>query len=325
MNLRQIQYFVVLAEELHFRRAAERLAITQAPLSVAIQSLERELGTMLFRRTQRRVELTEMGMAFRRHAIEILERLDYGITDMKELVAGNAGRLRIGFTSAAPLLTFFPNMIASFCLRYPKVQVTLHDLPSTSQLSALQAHEIDVGIMRGTGQGQAADIAYTRLFRDRLIVVMRTDNPLATKPDLCLADLRDEKFLFYPPRSGIGIGDLLRELCAKRGFTPNVVQEVIDTSALVCLAATGMGVAVVPSELQCINVPNTVFRTLSDEDMVTDVWLVARAGEPSPLIATFNTIVKGALAAWKKDDAQSIFASTIGPEGGAAQVALETP
>ena len=315
MNLRQIQYFTVLAEELHFRRAAERLAITQAPLSVAIQTLERELGTMLFRRTQRRVELTEMGVAFRRHAIEILERVDLGLTDMKDLVAGDAGRLRIGFTSAAPLLTFFPKMIAAFRLRYPRVQVTLRDLPSTSQIAALQAHEIDVGIMRGYNQtAQAADLSYTRLFRDRLIVAMHVDNPLAAAPELRLADLKDEKFLFYPPRSGIGICDLLRDLCVKRGFVPDVVQEILDSSAIVCLAATGLGIAVVPSELQCINVPNTVFKTLADEDAVTDVLLVARAGEPSPLIAAFNNIVRGSLAAWKKDDAQSAFASVAGVE-----------
>lgn len=309
MNLRQLHYFVVLAEELHFRRAAERLAITQAPLSVAIQTLEREIGAQLFHRTQRRVELTEIGAMFRTHAIAILERVELSRSDVRDIVAGEAGQLRIGFTSAASLLSFFPNMICAFRLKYPKVQVALRDLTSATQISALQSRELDIGIMRAKSDQHPADISYTRLLRDRLVVAMHVDNPLGNIPNLKIADLRDEPFLFYPPRSGIGIYDLLRELCAKRGFSPNIVQEVFDSSAIVCLAATGLGIAVVPSELSCINVPNVRFKSLIDGDAVTDVWLVSRAGEPSPLIASFRHMVQASVQAWKLEAPQSGFAA----------------
>ncbi len=309
MNLRHLRYFVVLSEELHFRRAADRLAITQAPLSVAIQTMEREIGAQLFHRTQRRVELTEIGAVFRDHAIAILDRVERSLTDVQDIVAGEAGQLRIGFTAASSLLSFFPNMVCAFCLKYPKVQVTLRDLTSAAQIAAVQSRELDVGIMRGKSDQQPAGITYTRLIRDRLVVAMRDDNPLAKVPSLKVADLRDEPFLFYPPRSGIGLYDLTRELFAKRGFSPKIVQEVFDSSAIVCLAATGLGIAVVPSELQRINLPNVVFKSLIDSDAVADVWLVSRAGEPSPLIASFRHMLQAAVEAWKLDDPQSELAA----------------
>lgn len=305
MNLRQLRYFVVLAEELHFRRAAERLSITQAPLSVAIQMLEREVGAQLFHRTQRRVELTEIGATFRTHASAILERVDLSLSEIRDIVAGEAGHVRIGFTSASSLLSFFPDMVCAFRLKYPKVQVTLRDMTSTVQIAALQSRDIDVGIMRGKGDQLPADISYTRLIRDRLVVAMHVDNPLTSLPQLKIDDLRDEPLIFYPPRSGVGIGELLRELCAARGFTPNVVQEVFDSAAIVCLAATGLGVAVVPSELQRIQIDNVQFRPLIDADAATDVWLVSRAGEPSPLIAGFRHMMLAAVKLWQMTDPYS--------------------
>ena len=308
MNLRHLRYFVVLSEELHFRRAADRLSITQAPLSVAIQTMEREIGAQLFRRTQRRVELTEIGAMFKTHALAILERLDRSLSEVHDIVAGDAGQLRIGFTAASSLLAFLPNMICSFCLQYPKVRLTLRDMTSAAQITALQARELDVGIMRGKSDHQPADIAFTRLIRDRLVVAMRDDNPLAKASALTVADLRDEPLLFYPPRSGIGLYDLTRELFAKRGFTPKIVQEVFDSAAIVCLAATGLGVAIVPSELQRINLPNMVFKSLVDDDAVTDLWLVARAGEPSPLMIRFRHMLQASVSAWKLEDPQSLLA-----------------
>ena len=304
MNLRQLRYFVVLAEELHFRRASDRLAITQPPLSVAIQALEREIGALLFHRNQRHVELTEIGVIFRGHAAAILDRVDLSLRDVRDVLSGEAGQLRIGFTSASALLSFFPKMICAFRLRYPKVQVTLRDLTSANQIAALLAREVDVGIMRGKSSQRPVNLSFTRLIRDRLVVAMHSDNPLSRVADLKIADLRDEPFLFYPPGSGIGISDLLRELCAKRGFSPDVVQEVLHSSALVSLAATGLGIAVVPAELQRMNVENVVFKRLVDEDAVTDLWLVSRAGEPSPLLSSFRHMLLASVNSWKLEDAQ---------------------
>lgn len=299
MDLRQFRYFSVLAEELHFRRAAERLNITQAPLSVAIQGLERELGAQLFHRTQRRVSLTEHGIAFWEHAASVLDRFDRGMIDMKERISGHAGRLRIGFTAASSLLPFFPHIISTFRNSYPGVEVTLRDLTSVGQISALQDRAIDVGFIRSQQAHASSDISYTKLLRDPLVVAMCEDNPLAALPELCIADLKDASLIFYPPRSGIGIYDQVMRACAKNGFSPHIVQEAQDASTLIGLAATGLGVAIVPSELQCIAVPHVLYRPLTDEDAITELFFACRAGEASAHVTNVRHLAQSAAAGWR--------------------------
>ena len=300
MDLRQLRYFVVLAEELHFRRAAERLNITQAPLSVALQKLERELGGQLFHRTQRRVELTELGILLRENALAILDRVDRSLADINNLVAGEAGRLRIAFTAATSLLSFFPSLIHTFRTRFPKVQVTLLDLSSVEQIHGLQTREIDIAIVRHQPTHPPADISFSKLARDGLVVAMHQGHPLADVVQLTIADLRNESFIFYPRQSGIGIYDHFIELCAKRSFSPIIVQEARDSSTIIGLAATGLGIAVVPSGLRYINIPNIVFKPLIDEDAVTDLLMACRAGEANPRVASFRQIAQASLAAWKR-------------------------
>ncbi|TPG16423.1 LysR family transcriptional regulator [Sphingomonas koreensis] len=313
MDLRQLRYFVVLADELHFRRAAERLNITQAPLSVAIQTLERELGGQLFHRTQRRVELTELGATFRDHATSILARVERSVAEVREIVTGQAGQLRLGFTSASSLLSFFPHIICAFRLKYPKVRVTLRDLSSAGQIQALQHREIDVGIIRSHNAPQPADIAVTRLLQDRLVAAMHADNPLNTMKSITIADLRDVPLIFYPRQSGVGIYPHFMKSCAKHGFIPNIVQEAYDSSTIIGLAAAGLGVAVVPPELQCIAVPNVSYRPLMDDDALTELLLVSRAGEPSALIAGFKHMVQMSLAVWQRDNPDAVPKSSMQP------------
>lgn len=303
MDLRQLRYFSVLADELHFRRSAERLNITQAPLSVAIQTLERELGAQLFHRTNRHVALTEYGAAFRIHADAVLDRVARGIADMHEMVSGHAGRLRIGFTAASSLLPFFPQIVSAFRTAYPRVEVTLRDLSSAGQIVALQDREIDVGFIRSHQAHPPADIAFTKLLQDPLVVAMRDDNPLSERPVLTIGDLREEPLIFYPPRSGIGIYDQVMRACARNGFSPYVVQEAQDASTLIGLAATGLGVAIVPSELQCIAVPHVLYRPLADKEAMTELLLAARAGEASAPIANFRRLAQGAVSARRKEAA----------------------
>ena len=296
MDLREMRYFAVLAEELHFRRSAERLNITQAPLTVAIQKLEKELGAQLFQRTNRRVALTEYGVAFRVHTEAVLERVDRSIADMKEMVSGDTGRLRIGFTAATSLLPFFPQIVSGFRTAYPRVAVTLRDLSSAGQIAALQDRDIDVGFIRGHQPHPPMDISFTKLLQDPLVVAMRDDNPLSERPVLTISDLRNERLIFYPPGSGIGIYDQVMRACAKNGFVPSVVQEAQDASTLIGLAASGLGVAIVPSELQCIAMPNILYRPLADREAITELFLAARAGEASAPIANLRRMAQGAIA-----------------------------
>jgi DNA-binding transcriptional LysR family regulator len=297
MDLRQLRYFVVLAEELHFRRAAERLHITQSPLSLAIQALERELGGQLFLRTQRRVALTEIGVALRADAIAILDRVEQSREAIQDLISGEAGQLRIGFTPASSLLSFFPRLISQFRSAHPNVRVLLRELSSIAQIGALQAREIDVGIIRKPLSHHDSDISLTRLVTDALVVALHRDHRLCDRSELHLAELRDEAFIFYPRQGGVGIYDQIIGLCAKRGFTPAIVQEAQEASTLIGLAATGLGVAIVPSGLRHISIPNILFKPLADADAVTEVFLASRIGEANARIAVFRRMALAILAA----------------------------
>lgn len=288
MDLRQLRYFLVLADELHFRRAAERLNITQAPLSLAIQALEQELGALLFNRTNRRVELTEGGAALRVEARAILERVQRSRETIRDLADGITGSLRIGVTPACVLMPFFGNLVSAFRSARPKVRVTLHELPSRDQLIGLQARELDAAILRNPPRRFATDIALTRLIADPLVIAMSSTHPLRDRPSLAIADLRDEPFVNYPRQSGVGIHEQVIALCALRGFTPRVVQEAGETLTLLGLAATGFGLAFVPSGLVHITVPNLIFKPLSDQDASTEVCLGIRADDSSATLSTFR-------------------------------------
>lgn len=297
MDLRQLRYFTVLAEELHFRRAAERLHITQAPLSLAIQALERELGGPLFHRTQRRVALTEIGAVLRADAAAILDRVEQSRAVIQDLVSGEAGQLRIGFTPASSLLSFFPRLISQFRSAHPNVRLLLRELPSGGQLGALQARDLDVGIVRKPVSHQASDLTLTRLATDALVVAMHRGHRLAERSVLEIAELRDEAFIFYPRQAGVGIYDQIIGLCERRGFAPRIVQEAQEASTLIGLAATGLGVAIVPSGLQHVSLPNILFRPLADADAVTELFLASRIGEANARIAAFRRMALAILAA----------------------------
>src|SRR5712675_1905664 len=172
MNLRQLRYFVILAEELHFRRAAERLHITQAPLSLAIQALERELGTTLFVRTQRRVSLTESGALLRADALAILDRIEQSRATIRDFETGTIGEIKIGVTPASSLLPFFPKLISTFRAAHPRVRILMKEMTSRDQIQGLQQRDIDIGIVRNPPQKDVSDLSFVKLLSDPLVVAM---------------------------------------------------------------------------------------------------------------------------------------------------------
>ena len=300
MKLNQLRYFVLLAEELHFRRAAERLGITQAPLSLAIQELERELGGQLFHRTRRKVALTEIGLLLQDNARSILAKIDRTVDDIRKMLDGEAGELRIGFTAASSLLSFFPSLVHAFRTKYPEVRVVLEDMPSTSQITALLARELDAGIIRTPPRFKPpADITATRLLTDPLVVAVDPTHHLHTRREINLAELRNERFVFYPRSYGIGIYDYFIQLCGKRSFVPTIVQEAREASTIIGLVATGLGIAVVPSSLRYIGIPNIVYVPLADADATTELLLVYRAGEANSRVANLSQMARAKALPWK--------------------------
>lgn len=279
MNLKQLQYFSVLAEELHFRRAAEKLNITQSPLSIAIQNLEQELGAKLFHRNQRSVQLTEVGRRLYDHAQGLISRLEHCEQDIRAIVNGKAGQLRIAFTAASSLLSPFPKLISAFQKKFPEIDVQLQSMTTVQQISALSEGTIDIGLLRRPRQSIPAEISTRRLATDRLVVALPSGHPLTSKSVVAIPELAKEKFIFFPRKMGIGIYDQFIKLCGKWGFAPDIVQEAEEATTIVGLVAAGLGVAVVPGGLRYIQIPNLEFRHIADEDAITELLLAFRTGE----------------------------------------------
>lgn len=296
VDLRQLKYFVVLAEELHFRRAAMRLHITQAPLSLAIQGLERELGAQLFNRTRRRVELTASGNAFRADAAAILQRVQQSRETIRDMAEGVAGQLRVGITPASSMLPFFPKLIASFRTERPHVRIIIREVHSEEQLLALQADDIDIGIIRNPPRRNPPELAIVKLLSDPLLLALHSGHRLAAQDSVGIAELREETFINYPRTSGTGIYQQVIRLCALKGFTPKVFQEVQEALTLLGLVAAGFGVALVPSGLSYVAIPNILFKSVVDSEATTEIHLASRLREQNPAVEAFRRLALGSLA-----------------------------
>ena len=287
MHVKHLEYFVVLAEELHFRRSAERLGITQAPLSLAIQALETELGARLFHRTSRSVALTEAGFSLMNDAKHILARIDLAKENVWQTVSGQVGRLRLGFTNASSLSPLFPKLIHAYRTQRPNVQIGLHELSSSQQIEQLDARELDVGLLRLPLSTPPSNLVFTPLLEEPLLLAMHAGHPLAKAKSIKIADLRNEPFIAYPRQAGVAVHEQTVALCAKRGFEPYVVQEAQQASTLIGLTATGLGIALVPATLKAIAIPGVMFRDLDDDDTKTTLYIAHRHGDVNSRVQQF--------------------------------------
>lgn len=286
MELRQFRYFVAVAEELHFSRAALRLHISQPPLSLQIQSIEREIGVLLFKRDRRNVELTDAGQMFLVEARSALVQAQRAIDAAKRFARGEVGTLRVEFTTSAPLLPNFPKAIRSFHDQYPDVHLELKIQNSHSILEALKLGKVDIGFIRPARQTVLPrEVNSIQLYKDRLMLVLPADHVLATfKGPVPLKELMDEDFLLRPIQRDGGFYDQIFELCAQAGFVPRVVQEIQDTATAFGLVAAGLGVTIAPKSLQAINLSDIVWRDIDVEaGAESRVLLVYRDDMQSPL------------------------------------------
>lgn len=275
INLRHLGYFVVLAEELHFRRTAEKLGIAQGPLTLAIQALEAEFGASLFNRSRRSVVLSESGAALLEDARAILARISTARETVRQTVAGELGQLRLGFTNASSLAAFFPALIHAYRLQHPNVAVSLREMTSARQLDGLENRDIDVGLLRLPAKAPPGLVLHA-LVQDRLVVVMHAGHKLSARALLHISDLRNEAFIAYPRESGVAMFAQMMNLCEARGFTPRIVQEAQQASTLIGLAATGLGIAIVPESLSVIALAGVKFMPLADADAASTLYIAQR-------------------------------------------------
>ncbi|NGO46875.1 LysR substrate-binding domain-containing protein [Streptomyces ureilyticus] len=267
MELRQLRYFVAVAEELHFSRAAERLRIAQPALSQQIQRLEAGLGVELLVRNRRRVALSPAGAAFLREARETLACADRAALTAQRTAAGELGQLTLGFVGSA-MDELLPRALPVLRTRYPNLRLVLREMTSTEQVAALGRGELDLGLLRPPSP-PVPGLRIRLVVREPLVAALPRGHPLADRERLTPVDLRDEPFVLFPRVKGPWLHDMITGYCGSRGGShPRVVQEAVMMQTITALVAAGTGLALVPASQQAITRAGLVFRPLADPPLV---------------------------------------------------------
>ncbi|MHC5932972.1 LysR family transcriptional regulator [Nostoc sp.] len=303
MELRHLRYFVTLAEELHFGRAAERLHIAQPPLSQQIRQLEKELGFELFHRTKRNVQLTEAGQVFLGEVQQIMRQLQQAIEVGRQTSRGEIGQLVVGFVSSAAY-NILPTILRTFRSSVPGVSIELHELTTDQQLEWLREGRMDVGFLRPPVEENR--FSCETIFQEPLMVALPEAHLLASQSNVCLTSLANEPFILFPRILAPGLYDLIISLCQQAGFSPKVAQEAIQMQTIVSLVAAEMGVAIVPASLQNLQRIGVVYKTLQEPmpkvaivaDVGVAIAIIWRKNEISPTVLRFLEIVKQAAQEW---------------------------
>jgi DNA-binding transcriptional LysR family regulator len=270
IELRHLRYFVAVAEDLHFGKAANRLGISQPPLSQQILALEREIGARLFERSNRRVELTNAGENFLREAREVLERVDAAAVRAERIHRGQVGELKVGFFGSAPFVEGFQKLVFDFRAEHPDVDLILEEMPTYQQVDSILDGRLDLGFVRPL-QPRLESIQSVEISRERLMVVTRMDHPLAARPgDLSMADLASEPMVLYASSIGSGLYQKIVDLCRDSGFAPNVVQAA--------------NISILPESLRRLALDGLKFVPLREPKAQTAVWLAKRSDDRSSLV-----------------------------------------
>lgn len=287
MELRHLRYFVAVAEELHFGRAAARLGIAQPPLSRQIHDLEAELGFALFERSRPRVRLTAAGSVLATHARSVLEAIDVGVREARRTSLGEQGRVRVGYPSSLAH-SGLTELLRAFRARFPGVEVGLQPLSTSDVIATLKRDQIDVGFVRGPVEDPALSIERVR--REALVLALPAQHPLAGKKRIALTSIAAEPFVFFPRERAPAFFDLLVSLCREAGFSPRVAQEVPQTDVL-SLVAAGFGISMVPASVLETRRPDLVLRPIIGSP-TTELLIAWRAGDSSPALQQFVDVVR---------------------------------
>ena len=279
IELRHLRYFVAVGETLHFGRAAERLNISQPPLSRQIAMLERELGVKLFDRSARGVRLTPSGAALLPRAQRLLQEAQTLVGGAGELARGEVAVLNLGFL-AASAYGVLPSLLPSFRRARPGIRVTLSEATSDRQLASLMDGSLDAGILLPP-VGRPS-LAFLPLAREPLVAALPAARRWPSR--LTLSRLAREPFILFPRQAGPGLHDLITRFCERAGFVPRVEQEAVQMPTIVSLVAAGMGVALVPSSLRSMRRMGVVYRALADAPTV-EIGLAWRVRDVSPAVA----------------------------------------
>ncbi|MYB02894.1 MAG: LysR family transcriptional regulator [Acidimicrobiaceae bacterium] len=294
VNFQRLRYFVAVADELHFGRAAEQLNMSQPPLSQQIRLLEREMDTTLFDRSTRRVTLTDAGTFLYPEAVRLLAAADGVDRLMDQHRHGQAGTLRVGFVDSAAY-EVMPRVLSEYRRRWPRVGYELHSMSSDEQVQALRAGQIDLGI--GRAAADARNVEATLVMHEPLLVAAGAAHRLAAAAQARLADLADEPIIGFDRGVSPSLHAVLASMLATEGVAYDPIIEATEYATILGFVAAGEGVAIVPSSVQTFRPPGLRYLRLRDERATVPLLLLTRAGEPPPLVVQALDVVAELYAA----------------------------
>jgi DNA-binding transcriptional LysR family regulator len=294
-DFRQLRYFVAVAEELSFTRAAQRLHISQPPLSQQIQALEQDLGARLFDRDKRNVALTEPGRILLEQARQILAKAEETRAHVGDAASGFSGVLRLAYTISVTFHRALPQTLLRFRQNAPKVRMQLHEMYSEPQFTALRADQIDAGFVRDEPrhESDARALRLDVIDYEPLVLAVPCGHRLAGKDSAQLGDLANEVFVSQPRELAATLYDRLVQLGAKAGFHPRIGQQAQQINGLLALVAAGIGLALVPASMRAVQLGGVSYVSLEDPEAYLLLAVASRKDNPSPVLAKFLQIVKG--------------------------------
>jgi DNA-binding transcriptional LysR family regulator len=293
-TLVQLRCFVTLAEELNFRRAARRLNMSQPPLSRHIQALEHEIGTTLVERSRRSVELTTAGASFARLSRRILDQTADAYRQTQQIARGDAGEITISFTALASY-ALVPLMIALLRRHYPAIALTLREMTTPQQLSALSSRQVDICLLRPPVA--LPNIRTTRILRERMMAAVPAKHRLAKRKRIDIADYNDNVLVTYPPVEGPYFHGMVTGLLQTAGVYPSAIQYITQTHAILGCVAAGVGIALVPESAKACLPQGVILRPLvGAEGVHVDLVMTSPVETSNPATARVVALIEKHLA-----------------------------
>jgi DNA-binding transcriptional LysR family regulator len=293
IELRQLRYFLAVAEHLNFTRAAEQMGIAQPPLSQHILSLERQLNVKLFVRSRREVLLTPEGEALVTYARRLNNTTQIAAQVVQAIARGEDGPLALGAIFSS-IYAVIPRILPPFIERYPKVKLHLQEMTISQQITALKDHRIDAGIVRGPISER--ELEAITLFEEPFVAVVPTGHRLCAEKTVTLAQIAGEPLIQVFPSANRDFSRRMFGALLDKGYKLNVVQEVSDTHTLIGLVAAGVGVSLVPASLQAIQISQVKYLPLRERTPLTTLQLVFNKENSSAVLRNFVDLVAGMAA-----------------------------
>ena len=286
MELRHIRYFLAVAEERNFTRAAARVGIGQPPLSQQIKDLEHEVGAALFRRIPQGAELTDAGRAFLEHVRPIPPQAERAVRSAQRAARGEIGSLRVGYTGSAPFNPIVTGAIRAFKRAYPDVDLTLEESNTAHLIGGLRENLLDAAFLRSEHLG-SDDLQLHPLSEEPMVVALPAGHPAAKSARVDLRQLRDEPLIQTPRGVGQTLFDTVIAACRAAGFEPTLGQPAPQMGSVVNLVAAELGYSLVPASFRQVQVTGVAYREIEGLTPVAKLALASRRGETSGIVRNF--------------------------------------